>query len=117
MIEYAGIGILFFLAAGLAGTFLVLTSILGPKKRTPVKAEPFECGEEPITLPRGQRSVKFYILAMLFILFDVELVFLFPWAVLYKQLGWAGFVEMAVFLLVLILGYVYAWKKGVLEVR
>ncbi len=117
MIEYAGIGILFLLSAGVAGIFIILTSILGPKKRTPVKAEPFECGEDPIALPRGQRPVKFYILGMLFILFDIELVFLFPWAVLYKELGWSGFVEMAFFLLVLVMGYVYAWKKGALEIR
>lgn len=117
MIEYAGIGILFLLSAGLAGLFIILTSILGPKKRTPVKAEPFECGVDPIALPRGRRPVKFYILGMLFILFDIELVFLFPWAVLYKQLGITGFIEMAVFLLVLVMGYLYAWKKGALEIR
>jgi len=117
MIEYAAIGILFLLSAGLAGLFIILTSILGPKKRTPVKAEPFECGVDPIALPRGRRPVKFYILGMLFILFDIELVFLFPWAVLYKQLGVTGFIEMAVFLLVLVMGYLYAWKKGALEIR
>ena len=117
MLEYAGIAILFLFAAGVAGLFIILSSILGPKKRTPVKAEPFECGEEPITLPKGQRSVKFYIVAMLFILFDIELVFLFPWAVLYRELGLFGFLEMAVFLLILAVGYIYAWKKGVLEIR
>lgn len=117
MIEYAGIGILFLLSAGVASIFIILSTILGPKKRTPVKADPFECGEDPITLPRGRRPVKFYIFAMLFILFDIELVFLFPWAVLYRQLGWNGFVEMAAFLAVLVLGYVYALKKGALELR
>lgn len=117
MIEYAGIGILFLLSAGVAAIFIVLSSVLGPKNRTPVKADPFECGEDPIMLPRGRRPVKFYVFAMLFILFDIELVFLFPWAVLYKELGWPGFVEMAAFLLVLVMGYVYALKKGALEIR
>ena len=117
MIEYAGIAILFVMSAGVAGLFIFLTSVLGPQRKTPVKSEPFECGEEPFALPRGQRSVKFYIVAMLFILFDIELVFLFPWAVLYRELGIAGFWEMAVFLLILMVGYIYAWKKGALEIR
>ena len=117
MIEYAGIGILFLFSVGVGVIFIVLTSILGPKKRTPVKAEPFECGKDPIALPRGHRAVKFYIMAMLFILFDIELVFLFPWAVLFKELGGMALWSMVLFLLILILGYVYAWKKGALEVQ
>ncbi len=117
MIEYGAIAILFLLSAGIAGLFIFLTSILGPRKRTPVKAEPFECGEDPISLPRGQRSVRFYIVGMLFILFDIELVFLFPWAVLYKELGLLGFFEMALFILILMVGYLYAWKKGALDLQ
>ncbi|MBI3318947.1 MAG: NADH-quinone oxidoreductase subunit A [Candidatus Omnitrophica bacterium] len=115
MIEYLGIGITFILAAGIAGGFLLLATLLGPKNPSPAKGEPFECGEEPFHLPSGRFSVKFYLVGMLFILFDVELVFLFPWAVVVRQLGWAGFVEMAVFMGVLLAGFIYAWKKGALE--
>ena len=117
MIEYAGIVILFVFTAVLAGVFLLLSTVLGPKRRTPVKAEPFECGEEPISLPRGRSAVKFYIVGMLFILFDIELVFLFPWAVVYRELGFLGFAEMALFVFILVAGYLYAWKQGVLDVR
>ena len=115
MTEYLGILITFVLAAGICGVFLILASTLGPKAPTPAKSEPFECGQEPFKLPSGRSAVKFYLVAMLFILFDVELVFLFPWAVVYRHLGWAGFLEMAVFLGILIVGFLYAWKKGALE--
>ena len=117
MTEYLGILILALLAAGVTGAFVLLTSILGPKHPTAIKAEPFECGETPVQLPRGRLSVKFYIFGMLFILFDIELVFLFPWAVLYRDLGLFGFLEMVFFLAVLALGYLYAWRKGALEIR
>jgi NADH-quinone oxidoreductase subunit A len=117
MIEYAAIGIFFLFAALIAGIFLGLTTVLGPKKRTPVKSEPFECGEDSIQLPQGRRPVKFYVLGMLFILFDIELIFLFPWAVLCRELGWLGWAQMALFLFVLMTGYVYAWKKGALDLK
>jgi len=115
MIEYAGILIFFLLCALVAGAMLWLTSVLGPKRKTPSKSEPFECGNEPITLPGGRSPIRFYIVAMLFILFDIELVFLFPWAVLFRELGLFGFFEMAFFLVVLIIGFVYAWRKGGFE--
>jgi NADH-quinone oxidoreductase subunit A len=117
MIEYAGIALFLLLATGLACLFLILTTVLGPKKANAVKSEPFECGLEPITPPKSRHSVKFYIIGMLFILFDVELVFLFPWAVLYRELGVLGFLEMSLFLLILLVGFVYAWKKGALELQ
>ena len=88
---------------------------MGPKRPTAAKGEPFECGEEPIGVPSGRLSIKFYLVAMLFILFDVELVFLLPWAVVYRNLGVGGFLEMAVFLGIVLVGFVYAWKKGALE--
>ncbi len=113
--EYLGILIVCAIAAAVAGGFLLLTSLLGPKKPTPVKLEPFECGQPPITKPGGRFPVKFYLVAMLFILFDIELVFLFPWAVVFRGLGWAGFFEMLLFLAVVVVGFVYAWKKGALE--
>lgn len=115
MNEYVGILIVFFLAALIAGGFLLLASVLGPKRPSPAKSEPFECGKEPFQLPAGRFSIKFYLVAMLFILFDVELVFLFPWAVVYQELGFPGFLEMAVFLGIVLVGFVYAWKKGALE--
>ncbi len=115
MNEYLGILITFILSAGVAGGFLLLASLLGPKNPSAAKSEPFECGETPFQLPSGRFSVKFYLVAMLFILFDVELVFLFPWAVVYRHLGWVGFLEMAVFVGMVGVGFLYAWKKGALE--
>jgi len=112
-----GIFILFVFSAALAGLFIYLATTLGPKKPNPVKSEPFECGEKPFGLPEGRLPVRFYLVAMLFVLFDVELVFLFPWAVVYRQLGILGFVEMIIFLFFLVLGFVYAWKKGALEFK
>ena len=114
MNEYLGIVITFVLA-GLIGTaFLVLATVLGPKKPTPAKSEPFECGAKPFGLPSGRFSVKFYLVGMLFILFDVELIFLFPWAVVYRSLGLPAFFEMLVFLGIVAVGFIYAWKKGAL---
>ena len=115
MIEYAGILILAALAAGVALVMLAANALFGPKRPNPVKAKPFECGVEPITLPAGRLPVHFYIAAMLFVVFDVELVFLFPWAVLARELGWFGLVEMGFFLLIVVAGFVYAWRRGALE--
>ena len=112
-----GILITFLFAAALAGLFILLASTLGPKKPNLRKSEPFECGKEPFSLPEGRLPVRFYLVAMLFVLFDVELVFFFPWAVVYRQLGIFGFVEMVVFLFFLVLGFLYAWKKGALEFK
>ena len=105
------------MAAGLAGLFIFLSTVLGPKRPNPVKDQPFECGEKPFSLPEGKLPVRFYLVAMLFVLCDVELVFLLPWAVVYRELGVLGFVEMIVFLFFLVLGFAYAWKKGALEFR
>ena len=114
--EYIGLLITFLIAAGIAGLIIFLNGLLGPKnKMSAVKGEPFECGKDPIAITAGHFSVKFYLLAMFFILFDVEIVWLFPWAVILKSLGWAGIVEMFSFIAVLVLGFVYAWKKGALE--
>lgn len=115
-IEYMGLLITFLMAAGIASLILILNSALGPKnKSNPVKGQPFECGKDPFMQPAGQFSVKFYLVAMLFILFDVEIVWFFPWAVSLRKLGWIGIVEMFGFMTVLLLGYIYAWKKGALE--
>ena len=115
MIEYFGIVVTFVLAGTLAGAFIVLASVLGPKKPSRVKSEPFECGEVPFSLPVGRLTIKFYLTALLFILFDVELVFLYPWAVVYRRLGASGLTEMVIFLGVLMVGFFYAWDNGALE--
>jgi NADH-quinone oxidoreductase subunit A len=115
MNEYIGIVIFFALSATVTGAFILLGSVLGPKKPSVVKSEPFECGEIPLSLPIGHLSIKFYLVAILFILFDVELVFLYPWAVVYRGLGVSGLAEMVVFLGVLMVGFFYAWDNGALE--
>ena len=114
--EYLGIAVCFAFAGAITGTMVLLASTLGKKKPSAVKSEPFECGEEPFSLPGGKLAIKFYLTAILFILFDVELVFLYPWAVIYRQLpGMTGLVEMGVFLGILMVGYVYAWDNGALK--
>ena len=115
MIEYVGIVVTFVLAGALVGAFIRLASTLGPKKPSAVKSEPFECGQAPLSVPRGRLSIKYYLTAILFILFDVELVFLYPWAVAFRELGTAGLVEIFIFLGVLMAGFYYAWDNGALE--
>ena len=117
MLEYASILLFALLAAGVALVMLFANALFGPKRSTPVKRQPFECGVDPIALPAGRLPVHFYVAAMLFVVFDVELVFLFPWAVLAGQLGWFGLAEMGIFLLIVVAGFLYAWKQGALEFR
>src|SRR3989338_27239 len=105
MSEYIGIVVAFVLAGMFVGLTLVLASVLGPKKPSLVKSEPFECGEVPFSLPRGRLSIKFYLTAILFILLDVKLVFLYPWAVAYRGLGILGLAEMVIFLGILMVGF------------
>lgn len=117
MIEYVGILILSALMLGV-GLFMLFANVLfGPRKPSPVKSAPFECGIDPIALPAGRLPVHFYVAAMLFVVFDVELVFLFPWGVLARELGWPGLLEMGAFLLIVVAGFVYAWKRGALEFK
>lgn len=115
MFEYLGIIFAFLFALGLAALLLALPKVLAPKFPSEEKSKPFECGKEPFGLPSGQISIHFYIVAMLFIIFDVELVFLFPWAVNFRDMGLFGLLEMACFMGFVILGFAYAWKKGALE--
>ena len=117
MLEYASILILGLLAAVVALLMLFSNVLFGPKRPNPVKSKPFECGVEPIALPAGRLPVHFYVIAMLFVVFDVELVFLFPWAVLARELGWFGLAEMGFFLAILVAGFIYAWKQGALEFK
>ena len=115
MNEYLGIVVIFVLAGGVATAMVVMASTLGRKNPTPEKLAPFECGMDPFSLPVGRFAVKFYLTAILFILFDVELVFLYPWAVVFSRLGMLGLVEMGVFLAILMAGFVYAWDNGALD--
>jgi NADH-quinone oxidoreductase subunit A len=115
MLEYASLLLLATLALGVGGLLLFANALFGPRRPSPVKAQPFECGKDPIALPAGRLPVHFYVVAMLFVVFDVELVFLFPWAVLARELGWFGVLEMGFFLLIVIAGFVYAWRQGALE--
>ena len=115
MDEYIGIAVSFVLAAGIAGLMVFLGSALGKKHPTAEKLAPFECGKDPFSLPIGRLAIKFYLTAILFILFDVELVFLYPWAVVYRALGSVGLAQMLVFLGVLMVGFVYAWDNGALK--
>ncbi len=115
MNEYIGIAVCFVLAGGITGGMVLLASTLGKKRPSPAKAAPFECGKNPFSLPGGNLAIKFYMTAILFILFDVELVFLYPWAVVYRTLGVVGLAEMGVFLGVLMVGYVYAWDNDALK--
>jgi NADH-quinone oxidoreductase subunit A len=115
--EYLGIAVTFILAGGISAAMVGLGSTLGKKNPTSAKLAPFECGKDPFSLPMGRLAIKFYLTAILFILFDVELVFLYPWAVVYRTLGSSGLAEMGVFLGVLMVGFVYAWDNGALEWR
>ena len=115
MLEYLAILFAFLFALALAAFLLTLPKVLSPKVPSEAKSKPFECGMESFSLPGGQMPVHFYIVAMLFIVFDVEMVFLFPWAVLFRKLGVFGLLEMAVFMGFVVLGFWYVWKKRALE--
>ena len=115
MLEYISIIFAYLAALAIAALLLTLPKVLSPKVPSEAKSKPFECGKEPFSLPGGQMPVHFYIVAMLFIIFDVELVFLFPWAVMFRTLGIFGLLEMAVFMGFVGLGFCYVWKKGALE--
>src|SRR5688572_18891710 len=112
---YLPIAAVFLLAGGLAVAISLAATFLGPKRTSAVKSEPFECGSEAIGSARQRFAVKFYVVALLFIVFDVEAVFLYPWAVNFQALGWFGYAEMAVFAATLVVGLVYVWKKGALD--
>jgi NADH-quinone oxidoreductase subunit A len=113
--SYLPILVLIAVAFAFAAGSVVFSRLVGQKKPTAVKLAPYECGMPPVGSARERFSVKFYIVAMLFIVFDIEAVFLYPWAVEFKRLGLFGFVEMGVFIVILLVGYIYVWKKGALE--
>lgn len=106
---------MFVLAAIVVAVMVNAGRLLGPRNKTAVKMTTFECGNEPSGSAWGRFSVKFYLTAILFIIFDVEVVFMYPWAVMFRKLGWFGFNAMAFFIFVLAFGLLYEWRKGALE--
>jgi len=118
--DYLPILLMFIVAAGFAVSNIVLSQFVGQRKRTRTKLMPYECGKDPVGSARERFSIKFYLIAMIFILFDIEVIFLIPWAVVFKTLAARGlgrlaYVEMMVFIGLLLVGYVYVRKKGAFE--
>ena len=104
-----GLGALFAVGS------VILGVLLGPSKPSPEKSAPYECGMPPVGDARERQSVKFYLIAMIFLLFDIEVAFLYPWAMSFRELSWPGLIQITVFFLILLVGYVYIWRKGVLD--
>lgn len=101
---------------GFVSTMLILATVFGPKNPTRTKQLPFECGSVSVGHVNEQRfNVRFYLVAMLFILFDIEIIFMYPWAVNVVELGWSGYLSMLLFVAVLFVGFIYVWRKGVLD--
>jgi NADH-quinone oxidoreductase subunit A len=114
--DYLPVVVLAVFATIFAVGSLALSALVRPNRPTPTKLMAYECGNDPVRLPRGERfSVKFYVVAMLFIIFDIETIFLFPWAVSFRSLGLFGLVEMAIFIGLVFVAYVYIWRKGGFE--
>ncbi len=124
--DYAPIGIMFLVAMGFAVSQLLVTQLIGPRKRTATKLMPYECGKDPVGGARDRFSIKFYTVAVIFLLFDIEVLFMIPFAVAFKTLlaeqkisgvafGSIAFLEILVFIGTLIVGYIYVWKKGTFD--
>jgi NADH-quinone oxidoreductase subunit A len=103
------------LGAGFAGGNIVLSQFLGPSKPSPEKSAPYECGMPAVGDARERHSVKFYLVAMIFLLFDIEIAFLYPWAVAFRDLGMTGFLQVLTFFALLVTGYIYVWRKGAFD--
>jgi len=124
--DYAPIAVMFLIAAGFAASQLLVTELIGPKKRTAIKLMPYECGKDPVGSAHDKYSVKFYTVAVIFLLFDIEVLFIMPFAVAFKSLlseekmsgiafGTIALIEILVFIATLIVGYIYVWKKGIFD--
>ena len=124
--DYAPIGIMFLVAVGFAVSQLLVTQLIGPRKRTATKLMPYECGKDPIGTARDRFSIKFYTVAVIFLLFDIEVLFMVPFAVAFKYLldqqkisgvmfGAIAFIEILIFIGTLVVGYIYVWKKGTFD--
>lgn len=114
-IDYLAIFIQFLIVLSFVGFTIVITHILGPKRKNEEKLSSFECGIESIGDARMPYSVKYFLAAILFVLFDIEIIFFYPWAVNFKELGMSGFIKMLIFVTPFLLGYFYVIKKGVLK--
>ena len=113
--EYLAIAVLIFFSVGIAASIVVLGHLFGPRKKNRRKGQPYESGMVPYGPGQRKVPVHFYLIAVLFILFDIEIVFLLPWAVVLREIAIVGLIEMVIFVLILGVGLVYAWKKGALE--
>lgn len=115
MMDYAGVLIFLMIAIGFVAIMYFVSFALRPDKPNLKKLLPYECGNIPAEDARGFFSIKYYLIVIIFVLFDVETAFMFPWAVIFRDFGIFGLIEMAVFLLIILVGFCYAWKKGALE--
>ena len=126
LMDYAPIGVMFIIAIGFAASQLIVTQLVGPRKRTATKLMPYECGKDPVGSARDRYSIKFYSVAVIFLLFDIEVLFMVPFAVAFKYLidqqkitgiafGTVALLEILVFIATLIVGYIYVWKKGTFD--
>ena len=113
--EYFSIILFLFISVALSAGFILINYIFSPKKPDPEKLSPYECGFEPFNDSRMQFDVRFYLVAILFIIFDLEIAFLFPWAISLGKIGIFGFISMMIFLFILTVGFIYEWKKGALD--
>jgi len=113
--DYLSIILFLIIALGLSVAFIVINFVLSPKKPDPEKLSAYECGFEPFCDSRMEFDVRFYLVAILFIIFDLEIAFLFPWAISLGSIGLLGFCSMMIFLFILIVGFIYEWKKGALD--
>jgi NADH-quinone oxidoreductase subunit A len=112
---WVGVLIMIALATGFALVMIGLSMLVGPRNPTPEKLAPYECGMPAVGDARERQSVKFYLVAMIFLLFDIEVAFLYPWAMALRDLGWTGFIQIVTFFLILVVGYIYVWRKGILD--
>ena len=113
--DYTGILVILIVGTVLIGAMLGVHLLLGPRREFPEKQEPFECGEKQIVSPRQRYAVKFYMVAILFVVFDVEAIFFYPWAAVFQELSWFGYWAILVFTLPLAVGLIYEWMKGGLD--
>ncbi len=115
MLEYVAIFVMMCLAGIIATVIIGFSHVLGHRTKSKAKLAPYECGMTTIGPTRRIMTIRYYIVAMLFLVFDIEIIFLYPWAVISRKLGLFGFIEMIIFVFILFIGYIYIWKKGALE--
>jgi NADH-quinone oxidoreductase subunit A len=114
-VDYLPVALMFIVAVGFVLTTMFATHLLGPKRKSEIKLDSFECGIEPQGNSRQPFSIKYFLIAILFVLFDVEVIFMYPWAVNFQEMGMTGFIEMIVFLGLLFAGFIYIIRKGALK--